>query len=107
MLLDLVDQYYISGAVAAFAHELMYWTNVIRRRHQIRVSLLFLSLLYVIVGAVLAGLACQEPELRYIPYALGIGYLWNDFLKGLSGVVVTISKTRELLEEKLAKGTDG
>lgn len=93
----------MSGAVAAFAHELVYWTNVVRRDQKIKAKLVLLSLLYVIVGGILAGLVCEEPEFQYNPYALGIGYLWNDFLKGLSGVVITIAKSRELLDQKLLR----
>lgn len=99
---EFLNQYFLSGAVAALAHELIYWTNVIRRKNDIRFSLLLMSVLYVLVGSLLAGLAAQEPHFqKIIPYSFGIGFLWGDFLKGLSGVVVTISKSTKLLEEKM------
>ena len=97
----------LSGAVAAFAHELVYWTNVVRRKGKVRFSLVFLSLLYILVGAALAKLLSLDEQFARVPIALGVGYLWNDVLKALSGVVVTLVKTKEIVDRKIdAIGTD-
>ncbi len=102
---EFLNDYYLAGAAAAFAHELMYWTNVLRRKQPVRPILLLMSLFYVIAGGVLAGLAAKQGgKFATIPMALGIGYLWNEFLKGLSGVAVAISKSAKILEEKVSGG---
>ena len=101
-LFESINHYYIGGAVAAFAHELIYWRNVVRRRTEIRLGLIIMSILYVAVCGILAGLICSEEQFKSIPFALGVGYLWNDFLIALSGSVVSITKAREFLENKLS-----
>ena len=95
------DPFLLSGAVAAFAHELVYWTNVVRRQGNVRAPLVFLSFLYIFVGAALAKLLSLDEQFARIPIALGVGYLWNDLLKALSGVALTVAKAKEILDRKM------
>ena len=88
----------MAGAVAAFAHELVYWSNIVSRKLAVRIPLLLLSVLYVGVGAALAGLLSRDPRFAYLPIALGVGYLWNDLLKAIVGIFASLSFFRERKE---------
>lgn len=98
ILETLGGDYVMAGAVAAFAHELVYWSNIVSRKLAVRIPLLLLSVLYVGVGAALAGLLSRDPRFAYLPIALGVGYLWNDLLKAIVGIFASLSFFRERKE---------
>jgi hypothetical protein len=103
-LLELIDKYYLSGAVAALAREILYWRNVVHSSNDIRCRLMFMSLLHVVMGGALASLVCQEKQFQSIPYALGVGCFWNEFLKLMSGSLLIIRRAQELLESQFILG---
>lgn len=101
----LVSGYFQAGSIAAFGHELLYWTNIVRRGGRevnfMLLLLLSLSVLYILTGGAIAYYFCQDERFQSYLYALGVGFFWPGVLKALNYAAITVSRTLNKLSQKL------